>query len=67
MLGAYKQRPRGQRKRGSFEGSWFKPNRWSNDEESKLLEIIAKDTINLSEDSVGNDLKGVSGVPTRTR
>ena len=42
-------------------------NRWSNDKESKFLEIIAKDTINLSEDSVGNDLKGVSGVPTRTR
>ena len=53
--------------RDRFEGSWFKPNRWSNDEESKLLEIIAKDTINLSEDSVGNDLKGVSGVPTRAR
>ena len=31
------------------------------------MEIIAKDTINLDEDSVGNDLKGVSGAPTRTR
>ena len=31
------------------------------------LEIIARDTIDTSDDSLGNDLKGVSGVLTRTR
>ena len=31
------------------------------------LEIIASDTIDASDDSLGNDLKGVSGVLTRTR
>ena len=31
------------------------------------LEIIARDTMDTSDDSLGNDLKGVSGAPTRTR
>ena len=31
------------------------------------LEIIARDTMDASDDSLGNDLKGVSGVLTRTR
>ena len=32
-----------------------------------VLEIIANDTMDTSEDSIGNDLKGVSGVLTRAR
>ena len=31
------------------------------------LEIIARDTMDASDDSLGNDLKGVSGVLARTR
>ena len=32
-----------------------------------VLEIIARDTMDASDDSLGNDLKGVSGVLARTR
>ena len=40
----------------------------SNDKKSEFLEIVAKDIIELDEDNVDNDLKGVlRAAPTHTR